>query len=217
MRILGSFFGILLLSSIGVISRASAQANQQMSGSTMDAQVPAEDYGPSTGQPQTKQEEASTPTRKTPANNKDDDGDAGSDRRIHVRLGPIALGAGYEHFSGPTYYPYEAYPYPEYSAAFYPYWGQYPFFAPEYFAYDSAKGEVKLSAEPKTAEVYLDKAYAGTAEHLRSIWLEPGAYDLSLQSAGRAVFHQRIYVLSGKSLRITARLAAEAKPGDAKD
>ena len=84
MRILGSFFGILLLSSIGVISRASAQANQQMSGSTMDAQVPAEDYGPSTGQPQTKQEEASTPTRKTPANNKDDDGDAGSDRRIHA-------------------------------------------------------------------------------------------------------------------------------------
>jgi hypothetical protein len=133
----------------------------------------------------------------------------------------IALGAGYSHFSRPAYYPYDPYLFSpfgwEASALWYPYWGPYPFLPPGYFAYGSAKGEVRLAAEPKTAEVYLDHAYAGTADHLKSIWLEPGAYDLSVAANGREDFHQRIYVLSGKSLKITARLAASGpKPGEAK-
>jgi PEGA domain len=149
------------------------------------------------------------------ANKEKNDSGSGSDHKLHLRLGPVFLGAGYSRFSGPGYYPYGFYPFaPEYSGLWSPYWGPYPFFAPGYFGYGSAKGEVRLSAEPKTAEVYLDRAYAGTADHLKNIWLEPGAYDLSVAAAGREAFHQRIYVLSGKSLKITARLVAEPNPGE---
>jgi hypothetical protein len=155
-------------------------------------------------------------TNQTRAN--EEDQASSSDHKLHLRLGTISLGAGYSHFSGPAYYPYPFFPGWDYSAFWFPYWGPYPFFAPGYFTYGSAKGEVKLAAEPKTAEVYLDRAYAGTADHLKNIWLEPGAYDLSLAATGREDFHQRIYVLSGKSLKITAKLiAAEPKPGETKD
>src|SRR5262249_37737385 len=139
--------------------------------------------------------------------------DSGSDRKLYLRLGPIFFGAGYSHFSGPAYYPYGPYPY--YAGLWSPYWGPYSFFAPDYFAYNESKGEVRLSADPRTAEVYLDHAYAGTADHLKSIWLEPGAYDLAVSASGREAFHQRIYVLSGKSLKISARLLlSPAKPSD---
>jgi hypothetical protein len=51
------------------------------------------------------------------------------------------------------------------------------------------------------------------------MWLEPGAYDLSVSSKDHEPFHRRIYVLSGRSLKIAAKLnpqrtteAPEAKP-----
>jgi hypothetical protein len=154
------------------------------------------------------------------AKNEKGESGSGAEHNLHLRLGAIALGAGYSHFSGPTYYspyPYGFYPLGwEYSAWWFPYWGPYSDFTSGYFAYGSAKGEVKLAAEPKTAQVYLDRAYAGTANHLRNIWLEPGAYDLSLRAPGREDYCQRIYVLSGKALKITAKLAAaELMPGEA--
>jgi len=149
---------------------------------------------------------------------KEDDGTRSEgDHKLHLRLGTISLGAGYSHFSGPAYYPYGAYsPFGwEYATLWSPYWSPYPFFGRDYFNYGSDKGEVRLQAEPKSAEVYLDNAYAGTADHLKSMWLEPGAYDLSVSAGGREEFHKRIYVLSGKSLKITAKLADAAKPGAA--
>jgi hypothetical protein len=141
-----------------------------------------------------------------------------SDRKWHLRLGTISVGAGYSRFSSPFYYPYGYYPFsPFYSSLLWdPYWGY--FYPTGYFSYNDGKGEVRLSA-PKQAEVYLDNAYAGKAEKLKSIWLKPGAYDLSVSDNDRASYHQRIYVLSGKSLKITAKLEpqnnlqkAEEKP-----
>jgi len=132
-----------------------------------------------------------------------------SDHKWHLRLGTVSVGAGYSWFSSPLYYPYGAYAFPPfYSSLFWdPYWGYlYP---AGYFNYNDGKGEVRLFA-PKQADVYLDNAYAGKAEKLKSIWLEPGAYDLSVSDRDRASYHQRIYVLSGKSLRITARLEPQA-------
>jgi hypothetical protein len=67
--------------------------------------------------------------------------------------------------------------------------------------------------EPKLAEVYVDNAYAGTADHLKNIWLEPGAYDLLVSSKDRMSFRRRIYVLTGGSLKITAKL----DPGNTAD
>src|SRR5262249_38916990 len=135
------------------------------------------------------------------SSNSSDAKDRSSDHKLHLRLGAISIGAGYA--SGPAYYPYPFYTPWDYSEFWFPYWGPYPY-APGYFAYGSAKGEIKLAAEPKSAEVYLDNAYAGIADHLKNMWLDPGAYDLSVEAAGREDFHQRIYVLSGKALKITA-------------
>jgi hypothetical protein len=136
--------------------------------------------------------------------------------RYHLRLGTIGVGAGYNRFSGPFFYNpfwYGFYPYGvAYSPFFYDPFFYSPFYGPGYpggFSYGSGKGEVKLSGAPKSAEVYLDGAYAGAADKLKSMWLESGAYDLSVSTPGTTPFHQRIYVLSGKSLKIAAKFAPQ--------
>ena len=125
-------------------------------------------------------------------------------RKWHVRLGSVSVAAGYNQFSYPFYSPYGFYPLPIFYSSLF--WDSYwPYSYPAgYFSYNDSKGEVRLSA-PKEADVYLDNAYAGKAEKLKSIWLEPGAYDLSVAGGDGASYHRRIYVLSGKSLRITAK------------
>ncbi len=141
-------------------------------------------------------------------------------RKIHFRLGGVSVGAGYSHFSGPYYYPY-VYPYAYAPFGYFPgdwvaasYWypvsSVYPFYGPGAFGYGDGRGEVRLMADPKAAEVYIDGGYAGTADKLKSMWLDPGAYDLTVSAGGREPFHQRLYVLSGKSLKITAKLDPES-------
>lgn len=73
-------------------------------------------------------------------------------------------------------------------------------------------GEVKLTAAPKTAMVYLDGAYAGPVSKLKSMWLEPGVYQIEVRDDGAAAYNQRIYVLSGKTLQL--RAAVEPKTGE---
>ena len=143
-------------------------------------------------------------------------------RKLRLRLGGISVGAGYSRFSGPLYYPYYPYSYPYPYGPFgfypgdwvgasiwYPLWSRYPYYGPGSFAYNNGRGEVRLEADPKLAEVYIDGGYAGTADKLKNLWLDPGAYDLTVSAAGREPFHQRLYVLSGKSLKITAKLSPD--------
>jgi hypothetical protein len=140
-------------------------------------------------------------------------------RKFRLRLGGISVGAGYSHFSGPYYYPY-AYPFGYAPFGFYPgdwvaasYWypigSPHPFYAPDAFRYGDGRGEIRLTTDPKEAKVYIDGGYAGTANKLKTLWLDPGAYDLTVSAAGREDFHQRLYILSGKSLRISAKLDPE--------
>lgn len=140
--------------------------------------------------------------------------DSQSDRKLHVHLGGVSATGSY--VSAPFFYapfwPYGFYPY---GAGFYSSFVYSPFYSPFYgpypdvFAYALDKGEVKLSANPKASQVFLDGAYAGTAEHLKDMWLDSGAYDLSVSAPGKETFHQRIYVISGKKLKIDARLLAQ--------
>jgi len=141
-----------------------------------------------------------------------------------VRLGGISVGASYSHFSGPYWgSPYYWGPY-GYSPLFWNSFGPYyaPFFDvyspflyhPGYyngFLRGPNMGEVRLHTELKAAEVFLDGAYAGVAENLKSMWLEPGAYNLEVKAGDREAFSRRIYVLSGKTLRIDAA-TPEVKP-----
>jgi len=140
-------------------------------------------------------------------------------RKFRLRLGGVSVGAGYSYLSGPYYYPY-AYPFGYAPFGFYPgnwvaasYWypisSPYPFYTPDAFRSGDGRGEIRLTTDPKEAKVYIDGGYAGTADKLKTLWLDPGAYDLTVSADGREDFHERLYVLSGKSLKISAKLDPE--------
>lgn len=118
-----------------------------------------------------------------------------------IRLGGVVVYGGYTHYSLPYWYPY--YSWDGYRPLFAPAWG--PFYTPYFFAPGANKGEVKLTSPAKTAEVYLDGAFAGKADDLKTFWLDPGAYDLELRIAGQPPLQRRIYVLSGKTLKLDFR------------
>ena len=71
------------------------------------------------------------------------------------------------------------------------------------YAYRQGMGQVKLQTDNKDAYVYLNGALAGQAGKLKSMWLDPGAYNLEVRSGNRK-FTERIYVLSGKTLKLAA-------------
>jgi len=71
-----------------------------------------------------------------------------------------------------------------------------------YFNSQPNLGQVKLQSNAKDAEVYLDNAYAGTASKLKSFWLAPGVYELEVRPSGQAPRGKRIYVLTGKTLKV---------------
>lgn len=124
--------------------------------------------------------------------------------RPHFRIGGIMIGAGYTHFSGG--YPYYGY-YPSL-------WGYSPYYYDPFlfgyahpgfysgFGYRPDMGDVKIQLNNKAAWVYLDGALAGRMDKLKNMWLEPGAYNLEVRD-GNERLSQRIYVLSGKTLKIS--------------
>jgi hypothetical protein len=135
-------------------------------------------------------------------------------RGTRVRFGGMTVGAGYSHFSGHPYWfsPYSAWPYygGGYDLLFYPSYGWLGGFVhPGYYrgySQGAGMGQVKLRTDDKLAPVYLDGGYAGVAKDLKTIWLTPGAYDIEVKTDNES-FSQRIYVLSGKTVRVEAKLS----------
>jgi hypothetical protein len=206
MRNFALWIATLLLGSAFSVTRLHAQADQS-TGTASDRGASATSQAANSDQANAAQVDNPSGKDKSAKESTADKG------KLHLRLGTVWVGAGYSHFSGPYYYPYGPYGfYPGgwvYGSLWYPMWGSYPYYPSGYFDYNSGRGELKLSADPKLAEVYIDGAYAGTADHLKSIWLDPGAYDLTVSATDRESFHQRVYVLSGKSLKISAKLGSD--------
>ncbi len=114
-----------------------------------------------------------------------------------VTLGTILLGFGYAPNGGFCCYgPYDGF--------YGPLWGPFgPYYPAGYFARPGPdKGNVKLIKANKDAAVYIDNAYAGKVSDVKTISIEPGAYDLELRMTGQDPIHKRIYVLSGKTLKL---------------
>jgi hypothetical protein len=121
-----------------------------------------------------------------------------------VRLGTISVGAGYGYASGPFWPGF--YSPLSYGPFFDPFdtWIGYPFYSsPVYLVPQPDKGQVSLQASSKDAEVYVDNAYAGTAATLKKFWLAPGVYDLEVRSKDQIPKKKRIYVLTGKTLKVS--------------
>ena len=129
-----------------------------------------------------------------------------SNHQWHLRFDTFTVGAGYAR--GPVFYPYAPFGYPFYSGFWAPYqfpvWGFYSPNPAADLGYAENKGEVRLTGAPKSAKIYLDNAYAGTADQLKRMWLDPGAYDLAVSMPGRQTFRERLYILSGKVLKVAA-------------
>jgi hypothetical protein len=191
--------------------------------------LPTATYAQNSAQDTSKQDSAvasrssSSTSPATKANTQDqktaDGFDHRSDHRIRVRLGGISVSGGYSHYSGfypypfaydPFYYPFSAV---SMSMLYDPFWG-YPFYPPGFFNSGSGKGELKLTGAPKDASVYVNGGYAGTVAHLKSFWLEPGAYDLAITTADGRRFQQRVYMLTGKTLKLEAKPMEKPKEGE---
>ena len=141
-------------------------------------------------------------------------------RPARVRLGGFVFGAGYGYHSG--YYPYRYYsgPYfwPWYDSLYFP--SYYGFNSPLWYhpgwftgySYRAGMGEVRIRTGLPDADVYLDDGFAGKAKDLKSMWLEPGAYNVKVEASGHDPFAVRIYVLSGKTLKLDARLIPHQEP-----
>lgn len=119
------------------------------------------------------------------------------DAKPRIRFGGVTVGAGFGYGGYPFLYPYY------YDPFFYGFSPIYPGYF-NGFAYAPNLGEVKLRTPSKTGEVFLNGAYAGTAAKLKSMWLDPGAYNLEVREGGQPIYERKIYVLTGKTLKITA-------------
>jgi hypothetical protein len=139
-----------------------------------------------------------------------------------VHVGTIYIGGSYGYYSGPYWrgYYWAGYVPPPFFGGWYGPWYPAPYYAPypsSYYAAVSAayapyapvyitpqfdKGQVNLQVADKSAQIYLDGAYAGKASMLKTFWLAPGVYHLEVRANGQTVHEKRIYVLTGKTLKI---------------
>jgi PEGA domain-containing protein len=88
------------------------------------------------------------------------------------------------------------------AAIFYrPYYGAY--WGPGYYGgYYPYAGQIKLDTKVKTAEVFIDGAFAGNTHDARTMHLRPGSYNVEIRELGVTKFVQQVYVVPGKTLHL---------------
>jgi hypothetical protein len=89
-----------------------------------------------------------------------------------------------------------------------PFYGLYPYGA--YYGVPNA-GQVKLDTKVKTAEVFVNGAYAGTAGKLKTMWMRPGTYTIELRGPGGEQFTEKIYVMARKTVHVEPGFQTEAR------
>jgi hypothetical protein len=87
-----------------------------------------------------------------------------------------------------------------YHPYYYGYYGPYGYFPNAY----ANLGHVKIKTNVKDAEVYINGAYAGKADKLKSMYLNPDSYSLEIRAPGKAPIVQKLYVLAGKTIKVEA-------------
>jgi len=66
-------------------------------------------------------------------------------------------------------------------------------------------GKIKLEDPDKEDHVYLNGAFAGTVSDLKTIHVRAGTYDLEVKHNDQNVLSQRVYVLGGKTVKVTVK------------
>jgi hypothetical protein len=77
------------------------------------------------------------------------------------------------------------------------YWGPPSYY---YSVPQPRRGELKIDTHTRNAQVYIDKAYAGTVKDKDHFALRPGTYQLEIRASNGVTFNTRIYVTRGQTL-----------------
>jgi hypothetical protein len=78
--------------------------------------------------------------------------------------------------------------------------GPYPYYG--YYDNWPNAGALKFNTKDKSAEVYVNGAYAGTIGELKTMHLRPGSYDIEVREQGRTQLDQKVYIAAGKTLHL---------------
>jgi hypothetical protein len=133
----------------------------------------------------------------------------------HPRAG---TGTGSRYYHGGYYRPYYPY-YPYYYP--YGYWGYagYPYFGFGYYGggyygggyygggyYDHHDGSVRVLVDPAETRVFVDGAYAGTADEFDGLFqrlhVQPGRHEIALKLEGYRTHRMRVYVPEHGTLKL---------------
>jgi len=76
-----------------------------------------------------------------------------------------------------------------------PYWGYGPY-------YYEDKGTIKIKDHDKSDQVYINGAFAGIAEKMKNIKLDPGQYTIQIRRQGNELLNRSVYVIAGKTVEI---------------
>jgi hypothetical protein len=81
-----------------------------------------------------------------------------------------------------------------------PYWG--PYWGPGYGYAPAGLGEVKIDTKSKTAEVFVNGAFAGTTKDAKTMHLLQGTYTIEVRQAGEPALNQQVFVAAGKTVHL---------------
>jgi hypothetical protein len=115
-----------------------------------------------------------------------------------AQRGFVRFGGG-PRFFGPSFYV---------GPGFYPGWYGYGYYGLGYYEpYGYVAGptasKVKFETKAKNAQVYVDGAYAGTAQQLGAFPLKAGNHNVELRDAtGQTIYSQQVDVIAGRTLKI---------------
>jgi hypothetical protein len=71
------------------------------------------------------------------------------------------------------------------------------------YSMPAGMGGLKIDTHLKDAEVFIDGAFAGTTSKVKDMWLRTGAHNIEVRAAGHPKYAERLYILSGKTLKIS--------------
>jgi hypothetical protein len=80
------------------------------------------------------------------------------------------------------------------------YWG--PYWGPAYGYAPAGLGEVKIDSKSKTAEVFINGAFAGTTKDAKTMHLLQGTYNIEVRQAGEPTLTQQVFVAAGKTVHL---------------
>jgi hypothetical protein len=112
---------------------------------------------------------------------------------------------GFVRFGGPRFFGPSFY---VGGPGFYPGWYGYGYYGlgwyePYGYVAGPTAGKVKFETKAKNAQVYVDGAYAGTAQQLGAFPLKAGTHNVELRdAAGQTIYSQQVDVIAGKTLKI---------------